>query len=225
MTDACHAAPAVLLRQIVEQVEFAHSEGAQRYVSDDLLREAHAALDLAARGVTTDAELATLRTKLAAANEWTQFCHDNHGGAGAFPEPAAGAPDLERFLADMRAELARAEAAWPDGDVYLRLAALVGEVGELAQGTIKKRPMLALRAEAVQVAVTAYRTARVLRTALLAASRGGAGPRYDLTPEEAQRVEQRADEIRAALLEIRDEPPDRSVIVRGGGVSKSPEGP
>jgi len=72
------------------------------------------------------------------------------------------ADDFAIFVADARVELRRAQAAWPDGDVYVRLAALAGEVGELAQGTIKKRPLEALRAEALQVAVTAYRVVQVL---------------------------------------------------------------
>jgi hypothetical protein len=73
--------------------------------------------------------------------------------------------DLAAFCQEVRAELGRASAAWPDGTVYLRLAALTGEVGELAEGTIKQRSVMELRAEAVQVAVCAYRTARVLLAA------------------------------------------------------------
>lgn len=77
--------------------------------------------------------------------------------------PAFAQPDdFAAFTSEVRAELERAQAEWPDGDIYLRLAALSGEVGELAEGTIKNRPALDLRAEAVQVAVTAYRAARVI---------------------------------------------------------------
>lgn len=69
---------------------------------------------------------------------------------------------LAEFCARMNVELYRAEKAWPDGEIYVRLAALAGEVGELAQGTIKGRPVNELYDEAVQVAVTAFRAARVL---------------------------------------------------------------
>jgi hypothetical protein len=77
--------------------------------------------------------------------------------------------DVARFCDEVRVELGRASAAWPDGDVYIRLAALMGEAGELAQGTIKQRSVEELRAEAVQVAVTAYRVVRVLELNALAA--------------------------------------------------------
>lgn len=66
------------------------------------------------------------------------------------------------FLGMVHSEVERAEAAWSAGDIYLRLAALSGEVGELAQGVIKAEPTDALVREAVQIAACAYRAAKVL---------------------------------------------------------------
>jgi hypothetical protein len=70
--------------------------------------------------------------------------------------------EFDQFCVDVRAEVARASAKWPERDLYHRLAALAGEVGEVAQGLTKRLPIEALRAEAVQVAACAWRFVRVL---------------------------------------------------------------
>ena len=104
-------------------------------------------------------------------------------GAGQGPSLAAPVDvsseddSLYTFYAHMDSELTAADSAWPDGDIYLRLAALTGEVGELAEGVIKDRSIAELYDEAVQVAVTAFRVARVLIHRMPAyASLRGVGP-------------------------------------------------
>ena len=67
----------------------------------------------------------------------------------------------ECFLDDVRAELIAAQTKFPDS--VLSLAALMEEVGELAQAMLKvhagKWPKERIREEAVQVAVMAMRVA------------------------------------------------------------------
>lgn len=66
------------------------------------------------------------------------------------------------FLESVHSEIERAEAKWPDNEIYHRLAALSGEVGELAEGVIKGESREALEREAIQVAACAYRAYRAL---------------------------------------------------------------
>lgn len=78
------------------------------------------------------------------------------------PVPAEHAPpDGPDFFAQVALEAEAAMAKWPDEEIYHRLAALSGEVGELAEGVIKRAPDV-LR-EAVQVAACAYRCWKTLR--------------------------------------------------------------
>jgi NTP pyrophosphatase (non-canonical NTP hydrolase) len=72
----------------------------------------------------------------------------------------------ELFVAFMKAEVARARAKFPDQDVWITLAALTEEVGELNQAILhlhfepgRALGVDAIRAEAVQVAVMAMRVA------------------------------------------------------------------
>lgn len=68
---------------------------------------------------------------------------------------------VHEFLADVEAELHRAQTKFPDS--VLCVAALMEEVGELAQAMLKVRagkwPRERIREEAVQVAVMAMRVA------------------------------------------------------------------
>lgn len=65
------------------------------------------------------------------------------------------------FFALVALEAEIALRKWPDEEIYHRLAALTGEVGELAEGVIKNRPDV--EHEAVQVAACAFRCWRTLR--------------------------------------------------------------
>lgn len=67
--------------------------------------------------------------------------------------------DIDRFCELMKLEIKRAVVIWPNMDVLHRLAALSGEVGELAQGYLKEETTEALQGEAVQVAAMAFRAA------------------------------------------------------------------
>lgn len=69
---------------------------------------------------------------------------------------------LTSFFTAMGDELILAEETWPNNDINVRIHAVTGELGELAQGYLKGRPTEALIREAVQVATTAYRVAKVL---------------------------------------------------------------
>lgn len=75
--------------------------------------------------------------------------------------PAYEPPPAEAFLVEVLAELRRAQAKFPDS--VLSLAALMEEVGELAQAMLKVRagkwPAERVREEAIQVAVMAMRVA------------------------------------------------------------------
>lgn len=64
-----------------------------------------------------------------------------------------------RFCTWMLKEVIAAREKWPDDSVLHRLAALSGEVGELAEGVLKQRSAEELVGEAVQAAAMAYRAA------------------------------------------------------------------
>jgi len=94
--------------------------------------------------------------------EWL-IAHGVSVGAALEAGPSPRDDDeLGQFGEAVRAELLRAEKRWPDNEIFHRLAALSGEVGELAQGVIKNRPVRDLYAEAVQVAVCAFRATKAL---------------------------------------------------------------
>ena len=69
--------------------------------------------------------------------------------------------ETRKFIAEVEAELHRAQSKFPDS--VLCVAALMEEVGELAQAMLKVRagkwPKERIREEAVQVAVMAMRVA------------------------------------------------------------------
>lgn len=71
----------------------------------------------------------------------------------------------ETFFTAVSYEIERSEKKWPDNAILHRLAALTGEVGELAEGVLKKEPSSLLIEEAVQVAATAYRAAKAISEA------------------------------------------------------------
>ena len=66
---------------------------------------------------------------------------------------------IDRFCKLVKLELKAARVKWPNDEVLHRLAALQGEVGELAQGYLKNHKTEALQGEAIQVAAMAFRTA------------------------------------------------------------------
>jgi hypothetical protein len=78
---------------------------------------------------------------------------------GLLDRPREVTEDLEDFFCRVAEELLIAQRKWPNNDMLHRLAALSGEVGELAEGYLKGRAHGELRTEAVQVAAMAYRAA------------------------------------------------------------------
>lgn len=79
------------------------------------------------------------------------------GGAAGGGAPSGSSAEFFDAVAN---EALRAMAAWPNEEIYHRIAALTGEVGELAEGVIKTRPDV--EREAIQVAACAYRCWRSL---------------------------------------------------------------
>lgn len=79
------------------------------------------------------------------------------------PQPTKVVPDFGDFARAVEAEIAAAEIKWPDNSTLHRLAALTGEVGELAEGVLKREPLKNLEHEAVQVAAMAFRALRAIR--------------------------------------------------------------
>lgn len=119
-------------------------------------RERHLA-EHAARSATWDAPE---RCPSCGAPAWSD---GEHGITWHYLPREALRDDFAIFADAVRAEVEQAERRWPDNEFYHRIAALVGEVGELAQGKIKGEPLADLEHEAIQVAGCAYRAFRALR--------------------------------------------------------------
>lgn len=79
--------------------------------------------------------------------------------SSAIPSPVT---EFSTFASLVREEVERACGKYPDTDILVRLAALTGEVGELAEGVLKRESPNDLYREAVQVAACAYRVAYTL---------------------------------------------------------------
>jgi hypothetical protein len=65
--------------------------------------------------------------------------------------------EMAQFFQMVTNEIIHSTVKWPNNDVLHRLAALTGEVGELAEGYLKGVSTHSLTREAAQVAAMAYR--------------------------------------------------------------------